>query len=115
MYVYQLAIWREANVPMQEVLDLMLYGYKRSLHTNTLPPELMTQIPAAPELLNESACLCPPSHHDIDCCCLNNDQPCTKACSCNGNVFVDDEPEIISVCTNLLTIFAIQQSEYDDV
>jgi len=67
-------------------------------HTG-LQPQMMSQLPAAPELLNKLVCNCPPDAYPDECSCLENGQPCTAACICKASLDGED-----GVCANPLTV-----------
>ena len=65
---------------------------------------MMTQSPAAPELLNEILCDCE-SECDDTCTCVLNGQACTKACTCEALLPTVDGTKF---CSNVQTILAIE-------
>jgi hypothetical protein len=98
---YQMMIWRQANVPMQELHDPTNFGYEQ-IADGRLYPKMMNQSPAAPELLNELLCDCVANSCDADCSCFDKKQPCTAACSCRAILF-DESSEDMPPCSNPLT------------
>lgn len=99
---YQLMIWRQAMIRFLELVDVCLFGYERDGSTKKLQPKMMSQQAAAPELLNDLVCSCPPYGCNENCTCLTNDQPCTAQCDCQA-VLPEDDIEI-PVCTNPKTL-----------
>ena len=99
--VYQMMVWCQASIPMQEVLDPTDFGYAQ-LADGLLYPKMMNQTPAAPKLLNELLCDCVDNSCDENCSCLDHEQPCTASCSCKGILF-DDASDDMPPCSNPLT------------
>jgi hypothetical protein len=94
---YQLLLWRQAIVPMPTVLDATRYGYERCTDgTGFLQLQMMSQSPAAPELLNDLVCDCHPDACAVGCSWLANGQPCTAVCVCES--LVDGEEGLL--CAN---------------
>ena len=62
-------------------LNPLEYGWEKDKNTQLLVPVMMTQSPAAPELLNDIVCECLNACVE-KCICYKNSQPCTAACSC---------------------------------
>lgn len=87
--VFQLLIWRQAMVAMQELPDPKDYGYVLNPETNSLQPRLMSQPAAAPELLNDLVCVCDGDACSTSCKCEENEQPCTYACNCEAKMPFD--------------------------
>ena len=108
--IFQLHTWNTALCPIQENLDPLEYGFSLDTSTNQMHPTLMGQSPAAPELLNDLVCSCSSGQCHILCCCLENDQPCTKACECEGSILCDDATDM---CTNLLTMSVLVEESED--
>lgn len=109
--IYQLSIWRQAVLVMQELPDVLQYGYERDPITNKLQPKMMTQPHAAPELLNDMVCACALNRcHEI-CTCLESEQPCMAACSCEATL--PEQEEVDGICTNPLTLAALYQHDSD--
>ena len=54
--IYQLMTWRKANIAMHAYLSPTMFGYERDGDTKLLQAVMMTQEPAAPELLNDLVC-----------------------------------------------------------
>jgi len=78
-------------VPMMEALNLTDFGYEKTTDGTALRPKMMSPPLAAPELLNDLVCNCPPGSCDTGGCrCLENGQPCTVACNCEA-LCPDDE------------------------
>ncbi len=102
---YQLLIWKNACVGMHDLPAPTAYGFYIN-DGQSLQPVMMTQSPAAPELMNELFCECPANACYADCVCLNNEQPCTAACTCEGTLFDAD-----NLCNNYYTLFAVGNSE----
>lgn len=100
--IYQLMIWRNANIPVHDTIDSTEFGYEKEPETGILQSKLMCQSPAAPELLNDIVCLCRSNDCSEDCTCLSNGQACTVACSCEAST--DDFGD--NNCTNPLTLEA---------
>ena len=107
--VYQLLIWHHSTTPHHELPDVSLFGYTKS-EDGFLQAQMMSQLPAAPELLNSLVCEC--STCGTDCLCFANNQPCTSACNCEAILPLDrDDTE--NACTNLLTLTAFVNIESD--
>ena len=66
-------------------------------------PQMMSQSPAAPELLNDLACNCGNNLCDDKCTCFHNEQPCTLACEYKASVFWDSHDKN-RLCTNIYTM-----------
>jgi len=62
--IYQLQIRREAVVPRMEALNPTEFGYKKTTDGKALWPKMMSQPLAAPEMLNDLVCNCPPGSCD---------------------------------------------------
>ena len=105
---YQLLIWRQAIVPMATLPDVTTHGYERC--TGLLQPQMMSQSPAAPELLNDLVCDCLPGGCAMECSCLANQQPCTAACDCFA---LADEEEEDLVCVNPMTLSTLDSDTSD--
>ena len=73
-------------------------------------PQMMSQSPAAPELLNDLACNCDNSVCDDNCTFFRNEQPCTLACKCKAAVPWDTQDEN-RLFTNVYTL--AMQNAYD--
>ena len=58
-----------------------------------LRPQMMSQSPAAPELLNDLVCECLNGLCDEACSCFRNEQQCTAACVCKAAVPWDEHSE----------------------
>ena len=103
-------IWREAVIPMQEVLDPTEFGYEKTPDGASVLPKMMSISPAAPELLNDLVCNCQPNScaDDEGCKCLENEQPCTVACDCRGASETDESDDI---CGNPMTHAALCESD----
>jgi len=85
---------------MMEVLNPTEFGYEKTTDGTALTPKMMSQPPAAPELLNDLVCNCPPGSCDTGGCkCLENGQPCTAACNCEA-LCPDDESVNEVACEN---------------
>lgn len=104
---YQLTIWRQADIAQHVLPDPEDFGYVRD-STNCPQPVMMTQPPAAPELLNDLVCSC--SSCDGNCTCYESGQPCTAACLCRAVLPVED---IEQMCANPLTMSTIQEIDSD--
>jgi len=114
--IYQLRIWREAVVPMMEVLNPTEFGYEKTTDGTALRPKMMSQPPAAPELLNDLVCNCPPGSCDTEGCkCLENGQPCTAACNCEAMCPEDESVDEVA-CENPFTqaMNFESDSDFDD-
>lgn len=74
---------------------------------------MMSQSPAAPELLNDLVCECPNRLCDEACSCFCNEQPCTTACVCRAAVPWDEQSED-DICTNVYTILSFQTATASD-
>ena len=85
------------------------YGYFIEEETGMLKPVMMTQSPAAPELLNDLVCMCE-SDCGETCTCVLNDQSCTRACACEAALAMVDSTKF---CTNVQTILAVSL-DYND-
>ena len=107
--IYQLIIWREAVIPMQDVFDPIDFGYEKTPDGLSVMPKLMNRSPAAPELLNDLVCNCKPKLCATRCKCLENEQPCTAACNCEGA----SDTDITDACANPLTHIALYDSDSD--
>ena len=107
--LYQLLIWRQANSLFQVLPDPIYFGYFKDLD-GSLRPVMMTQSPAAPELLNDLVCQCTNNSCNSNCTCLNNNQPCTSACSCEAKLPGDESDHL---CTNSLTLSALYEDDSD--
>lgn len=70
---------------------------------------MMTQSPAAPELLNGILCNCE-TECDDTCTCVLNGQACTKACICEALLPTVDGTKF---CSNVQTILAIETAITD--
>lgn len=104
--IHQLLIWRSALSAMMTSYDPIDFGYSKDLETGIYHPQLMTQAAAPPELLSDLVCTCSDLCAD-DCVCSHNEQPCTHACRCEGQL--KDQ-----VCENLFTMLAhVQTSEFE--
>lgn len=110
--VYQLLIWRNSTSPLQELPEVTQFGYVKD-HEGSLQAQLMSQSPAAPELLNSLVCDC--STCENNCPCLENNQPCTTVCECEALLPLDQDDND-NCCMNLLTLNALQnvESESDE-
>ena len=82
---------------MVDLPDCRDYGYEGD--DSTIQPTMMSQRAAPPELLSDLVCFCANKCTE-DCVCMQNEQPCTVACSCNG---CTDAQEC---CENIFTILA---------
>ena len=109
--VYQLSIWHQDVVALQQLQDVLQFGYERDTITNKLQPTMMTQPNAAPELLNEIVCVCAPNRCHDQCICLKSEQPCTAACSCQAELPYQDDVD--GICTNPLTMAALYHHDSD--
>jgi len=92
---YKLLIWRSSLCPDIPPVDPLQYGYIQDRGTGLYVPQLMTQAVAPPELLNDLVCICP-DQCTTNCACSTNEQPCTQACTCKGNI----------MCENLFTMLS---------
>ena len=96
----QLLIWKKACVAKQLVPDALDHGYERV--DGRMMPVMMTQEPAAPELLNDIICTCA-DMCESNCKCKLLNQPCTAACYCDG---LEDHE-----CNNPVTIVVSLENE----
>ena len=101
---YQLMIWRKCLKGSPQIPPPTEFGYYIEKYTGILRPQMMTQSPAAPELLNDILCDCE-SECDDTCTCVLNGQACTKACTCEALLPTVDGT---NVCSNVQTILAIE-------
>ena len=101
---YQLMIWKRCLEGSPQIPSPTEFGYYIKNETGLLKPEMMTQSPAAPELLNDILCNCESECNDT-CTCALNRQACTKACSCEALLPTVDG---IKYCSNIQTILAIE-------
>ena len=101
---YQLMIWKRCLEGSPQIPSPTEFGYYIENETGLLKPEMMTQSPAAPELLNDILCNCESECNDT-CTCALNRQACTKACSCEALLPTLDG---IKYCSNVQTILAIE-------
>lgn len=106
--VYQLLIWRNACVGMHDLPEPTDFGYEND--GNSLTAKLMSQVPAAPELMNDLICICAPNSCHFNCACLNNQQPCTAACRCTAALVPDDNE---ATCNNFYTFQAFPEEEQE--
>jgi hypothetical protein len=105
--IYQLFVWRSSLKAIIPPLDPLDFGYLKDEKTGMYKPQLMTQPPAAPELLSDLVCNCSNLCSD-DCVCSGNEQPCTIACSCKGVLQGQ-------ICENLFTMLAnVETDDYGD-
>ena len=100
---YQLMAWGKAGVYMQDLPDPRHFGYEEV--DGRMQPIMMSQPPAAPELLNNLVCCCQDMCESI-CICKQHDQPCTAACDCEG---MDNDGQ----CCNPVTIVVSLEMEDD--
>ena len=105
----QLNIWHKATVAMSDIPDPTDAGFILD-GERVLVPQMITQSPGPPELLNELVCECQPGFCNTDCICLNNSQACTAACLCSGQLPQDESDDI---CFNLYTYNAHYTSDSD--
>ena len=105
----QLIIWHKAIVAMSDLPNPTDAGFEFDKDV-VLIPQMMTQSPGPPELLNELICECRPGSCSNDCTCLNNSQACTAAFSCNGQLPQD---ELNDICFNPYTYNALYTSHTD--
>ena len=73
-------------------------------------PQMMSQSPAAPELLNDLAAIVTTVCVMITTFFFRNEQPCTLACKCKAAVPWDTQDEN-RLCTNIYTL--AMQNTYD--
>ena len=101
---HQLIVWREAIILIQEKLDSVEYGYEKEQDGVSIMPQMMSQTPAPPELLNDLVCMCSQTNNQCgsEYTCSSNEQPCTAACTCGGLINFDDSDES-TVCANPFT------------
>lgn len=92
---FQMHIWRQSIVGVQEEHDPIKAGYERA-SDGPLQPKMMCQNAASPELMNGLVCTCMDSKCQEGCPCYGNGQPCTAACSCEAI------PLDVDGCTNPL-------------
>ena len=97
--VYQLIIWRQADLTLMETPEPTDFGYEKDIQ-NKLIPTMMTQDISPPELPNDFLCKCPANEcsDTSGCMCLKNAQLCTAACVCKASVLGTEEDTIS--CTN---------------
>ena len=105
---YQLLIWRQAAYPSPTLPDATAYGFEHSPGGTGLQPQMMSQSPAAPELLNDLVCDCQPNTCAVECSCLESGQPCTAACTCEALVDGGDKS-----CSNPFTLSAFYSDNSD--
>ena len=105
---YQLMLWRQANISVQNLPNPEMYGYIRD-DDNCLHPRMMNQGPAAPELLNNLVCDCKDISCNASCTCLVNNQSCTAACLCEAQLPVEG----LDACTNPFTQAAMNCVDSD--
>ena len=96
--IYQLHIWRRAYVGVHELTKPVEFGYE--LTGDGLMAKMMTQPAAAPELLQDLVCACEHNSCNINCTCLQCNQPCTADCDCEAILPFSD---LENICTNPLT------------
>ena len=95
----QLIVWREAIVPIQEKLDPVEYGYEKGQYGISIMPQMTSQTPTPPKLLNDLACICSQTNSPCgsECICSSIEQPCTAACTCGGLINLDDSGECVQI------------------
>lgn len=98
--VYQLLIWRPAVVPEPDMPGVTECGYERKTNGTGLMVKMLSQSPAAPDLLNDLLYDCESVVCASECSCLNNGQPCVVC------VTLLDGDEM-SQCANHLTSSAL--------
>ena len=87
---------------MLHLPDPVDYGYE--IVNNRLQAKPINQEPAAPELMNDMVCFCGPDACHEGCVCLENEQPCTAGCACEGVLYVDNaDSDKQGTCTNIYT------------
>ena len=106
---YQLLIWRQCLIASPQLPPPTDYGYFIEEETGMLKPVMMTQSPAAPELLNDLVCMCE-SDCGETCTFVLNDQSCTIACACETALPMVDSTKF---CTNVQTILAVSLDNND--
>ena len=79
----QLMTWRQACVGMQEMPNILQFGYQEK--EGTFCPLMTTKAFAAPELPNDIVCDCAKDRCYTEACCFFvSDQLCTAACGCQA-------------------------------
>ena len=104
--ILQLLIWRSSITPLMPKLNPVDFGYIKDPDTGFYTPQLMTQPVAPPELLSDLICKCTDLCSGF-CACSNNEQPCTRACSCEGCTFQHQ------TCENIFTMLAEVETNDD--
>lgn len=97
--LYQLMIWKsalQANVVLPNPTE---FGYEIDPNNGMYVPQMMAQSASPPELLSDLLCKCSDDCQG-NCVCSQNEQPCTKACKCEGSV------DSNNFCNNLFTTLA---------
>jgi hypothetical protein len=98
--LFQILIWKNVISGIYELPNPTGFGFE--MVDNQLQPKLMTQGPAAPELLNDIVCYCHGTCH-YGCLCLEREQPCTHACTCHADLDAPDG------CNNYFTLVALEE------
>ena len=107
--LYQLMIWKHANISMQHMPDAQAFGYVMDKN-QLLMPQMMGQSAVAPELINELICECEDDCDD-NCQCQQHGQPCTAACECGGMNYDQSD----RACINPLTLASIVEDEDNEL
>ena len=100
---FQLMVWKGCLETTNVLPPPTDYGYEMFENTDgtlCMRPQMMSQSPAAPELLNNLACNCENNLCDDKCTCFHNEQPCTLACECKAAVPWDSHDKN-RLCTNI--------------
>ena len=110
---YQFMVWKsclETTFGLPQQLIMVINYFEDTDGKQYMRPQMMSQSPAAPELLNDLACNCDNSVCDDNCTFFRNEQPCTLACKCKAAVPWDTQDEN-RLCTNVYTL--AMQNAYD--
>lgn len=95
---------------MQEVMNPTNFGYEQPPDSSSVLPKLMNQPPAPPELLNDIVCNCAIGSCASHCTCLDNEQLCTAACSCEALCSFDASDNSIA-CNNPFNWVTLHDSD----
>ena len=96
---YQLLVWKGCLSAMRQLPDPLEFGYVIDRESSLMIPQLMSQSVTPPELLSDLVCDCTDMCEN-NCICVLNEQPCTHACECKGNV------EDSEICMHIFTTLA---------
>ena len=108
--VYQVYIWKQSPIPSPELPAPTLYGYEKD-EDGLLTPKIMTQEPAAPELLNNILCDCTSDACLSNCSCFLHNQSCSTACPCKAAL---PDLGLETICKNSFTTDAYSTRDDTD-